>query len=95
VAVLPLRRRARDTLREMATKPKPTSKPEKPALPVALARRAEALSAAKQARLLEEATGLIALVQRRKRQIAEAFYDLGVALGRLKAVGVPVHFNSS
>jgi hypothetical protein len=68
----------------MATKPKPTSKPQKPALPVALARRAEALSAAKQARLREEATGLLALVQRRKRQIAEAFYDLGVALGRLK-----------
>jgi hypothetical protein len=40
-----------------------------------LARRAEALSAAKQARLREEATGLLALVQRLERQIAEAFYE--------------------
>jgi hypothetical protein len=39
----------------MATKPKPTSKPQKAALPAALARRAEALSAAKRARLREEA----------------------------------------
>lgn len=53
-------------------------------VPVALARRAEALSRAKKKRLLAEAESLIALVGRRKREIAEAFYDLGVALKRLK-----------
>jgi len=53
-------------------------------LPIALARRADALSTAKKKRLHAEAESLIALVQRRKRSISEAFYDLGVALKRLK-----------
>ncbi len=67
----------------MATKPKARAS-TKHALPVALARRAEARSAAKKTRLGEEAAGLIAVVQRRKRQISEAFYYLGVALKRLR-----------
>lgn len=48
----------------------------KGSLPIALARRAEALAAGKRTRLEKEAAGLIALVKRRKRAISEAFYDI-------------------
>lgn len=53
-------------------------------LPAALGRRATAAAAAKRERLLGEARSLVALVERRKREITEAFYDIGEALQRLK-----------
>src|SRR4051794_2474110 len=70
----------------MASKRPPTTKAKKTkaALPVALAKRAAALSAAKRARLEKEGRSLIALVKRRRDDAAGAFYDMGVALRRLK-----------
>ncbi len=53
-------------------------------LPAALAKRAAGLVAKKRKRLLVEARSLVALVKRRKAQIAELFYDIGEALRRLK-----------
>jgi hypothetical protein len=50
----------------------------------ALVRRATAAAEAKKKRLLAEARGLVALVSRRKKEIAEAFYDIGEALARLR-----------
>jgi hypothetical protein len=57
----------------------------KATLPKALVRRAAALSAHKRARLVAEAKELIALVRRRKDDIADAFYDIGEALAKLKS----------
>jgi len=54
------------------------------ALPSALARRATAAASAKVTRLRTEAKALLALIARRKKEITEAFYDVGEALLRLK-----------
>ncbi len=53
-------------------------------LPAALVKRAEQQAAAKRARLAKEARDDIALIRRRQAEIAEAFYDIGEALVRLK-----------
>jgi hypothetical protein len=53
-------------------------------IPVALARRAQAAAVAKQERLLREARELVAMVKRRKKEITEAFYDIGEACARLQ-----------
>jgi hypothetical protein len=66
--------------RGRTTKQKITSK----RLPAALAKRAVAASAAKLARVLDEAKRDIALIRRRRAEIADAFYDIGEALVRLK-----------
>lgn len=58
------------------------------ALPAALAERAEAEVAAKQARLAKDARADIALILRRRERIAEDFYDIGEALVRLKRPGI-------
>ena len=57
-------------------------------LPPALARRAATLSAQKRGRLLREARSLLALIRRRRGEIAGSFYDIGVALTRLKDRGM-------
>jgi hypothetical protein len=64
----------------------PTKKrtPKKRALPVAFVKRAEKLAAGKRARLEREAREAIALIKRRKSEIAEAFYDIADALVRLR-----------
>jgi hypothetical protein len=67
-----------------STKKGRTRGPKTKALPAALARRAVAASSAKIARLLDEATRDIALIKRRRAEIADAFYDIGEALVRLK-----------
>ncbi|GAC1518406.1 MAG: hypothetical protein NVS3B10_20340 [Polyangiales bacterium] len=54
------------------------------ALPAALAKRAAALSRQKIARLVSEARKDIALLRRKRGDIAAAFYDMGEALVRLK-----------
>jgi hypothetical protein len=54
------------------------------ALPGALVRRAAAAATAKHARLLREARELLALISRRKKEITEAFYEIGEALAKLK-----------
>lgn len=61
-----------------------TSKKPKPALPTALAARATAAARTKTKRLHAEARSLLALIGRRKKEITEAFYDIGQALARLK-----------
>ena len=53
-------------------------------LPTALAKRAVAASSAKLARILDEAKRDLALIRRRRAEIADAFYDIGEALVRLK-----------
>lgn len=53
-------------------------------LPAALAERAIAAAGAKNERLRREARALLALVARRKKEITEAFYDVGEALARLE-----------
>ena len=53
-------------------------------LPAALARRAGALSRQKTARIVTAARGDIALLRRKRGDIAAAFYDMGEALVRLK-----------
>jgi hypothetical protein len=73
-----------------ATTPRSTSKKDKKtngaaaSLPAALAKRATAAASAKTARLRREAHALLALIARRKREITEAFYDIGEALAKLK-----------
>lgn len=57
-------------------------------LPAALAKRAEKAIAAKKARLEGEARADVALIRRRREVIGEAFYDIGLALMRLKRPGV-------
>ena len=57
-------------------------------LPAALAKRATAAAAAKTTRLLREAREQLSLIARRKREITEAFYDIGVALSFLKSKDV-------
>ncbi len=54
------------------------------AVPVALARRATAAVNAKHARVLREAHGHLALIARRKKEITEAFYEIGEALAQLR-----------
>ena len=53
-------------------------------LPAALAARATAAASAKTSRLRRDAHALLALIARRKREITEAFYDIGEALAKLK-----------
>ena len=53
-------------------------------LPAALAARATAAASAKTSRLRRDAHALLALIARRKREITEAFYDIGEALTKLK-----------
>ena len=74
-----------------ATTPRSASKTAKKksngasrALPAALAARATAAVSAKTSRLRREAHALLALISRRKREITEAFYDIGEALTKLK-----------
>ncbi len=55
----------------------------------ALAKRAGALAAAARTRLLDQAREDIALIKRRKAEIAEAFYDIGEALLRLRKEPIP------
>jgi hypothetical protein len=55
----------------------------------ALARRADALAKAARARMLAAAREDLALIQRRKAEIAEAFYDIGEALVRLRKEPIP------
>lgn len=57
----------------------------KAALPTALVKQGEKLVAKKKARLLAEAKELIAVVRRKRQEISEAFYDIGLALQRLKS----------
>jgi uncharacterized protein YjiS (DUF1127 family) len=64
---------------------KKTSSTTKAPLPAALAKRAGAAATAKTARLVREARGHLALIARRKSEITEAFYDIGVALTWLKS----------
>ncbi len=65
--------------------PSPRTKPTKgPKLPAALATRATAAATSKRTRLHREARELLALIARRKKEITEAFYDIGEALTRLK-----------
>ncbi|HSO37269.1 MAG TPA: hypothetical protein VLT33_32305 [Labilithrix sp.] len=63
-------------------KPKPSTT-KKRALPVAFVKHAEKLAAGKRARIEREAREAIALIKRRKAEIAEAFYDIADALLRL------------
>ena len=58
-------------------------------LPLALARRAERASKLKLARVIAAARADIAFIRRKKSEIADAFYDIGEALVRLRAKGVP------
>lgn len=58
--------------------------PKSKRAPAALAKRAEAAASAKLTRLVAEAKRDIALIQRRRSEIAEAFFDIGEALVRLK-----------
>jgi hypothetical protein len=76
----PRRGTLRFMVRGQSTNKNTTSK----RLPAALARRAVAASSAKLARVLDEATRDIALIRRRRAEIADAFYDIGEALVRLK-----------
>lgn len=66
------------------TQGRTTKKSTSKRLPAALAKRALAASSAKLARILDEAKRDIALIQRRRAEIADAFYDVGEALVRLK-----------
>lgn len=61
-----------------------TTNPSGTAKKPVLARRAAAAAEAKKKRLVAEARGLLALVARRKKTIAESFYDIGEALARLR-----------
>lgn len=72
---------AGDYPRRMATK----KGAAKAAMPAALVKRAEKLAAGKAARLRAEGKQLIALVRRRRAEVSSAFYEMGVALRRLKA----------
>lgn len=56
----------------------------KPVLPSALAKRAAAAAAKRRERLLAEAKDLVAQVRRKRDVISEAFYDIGLALRRLR-----------
>jgi hypothetical protein len=60
----------------------------KKGLPPALAERASKLASKAKERLIAQARADIALIKRRKAEIAEAFYDIGEALVRLKKPGV-------
>ena len=76
----------------MGTKPSKSAKRSKPgaktrALPAALVKRAEALSRQKLTRVGAAARQDIALIQRKRADVAAAFYDIGEALVRLKASG--------
>ncbi len=62
----------------------PSKKPS-PKLPAALAARATAAASSKRDRLHREARDLLTLIARRKKEITEAFYDIGEALTRLKS----------
>lgn len=53
-------------------------------MPPGLVKRAAGLAAAKRARLVKESRSLIALVKRRIDEVADRFYDMGVALRRLR-----------
>ena len=53
-------------------------------MPAALAKRAATAAQGKIARLVAEAKEDIALIQRRRAEISDAFYDIGEALVRLK-----------
>jgi hypothetical protein len=56
-------------------------------LPAALAKRASAAAALARKRLIERARADIELIQRRKEEIVESFYDIGEALVRLQKRG--------
>jgi len=55
----------------------------------ALAKRASTLAEAARERLVKQAREDLALIKRRKAEIAEAFYDIGEALKRLRKEPVP------
>lgn len=56
-------------------------------MPAALVKRAEALSRQKLTRVVAAARQDIALIQRKRADVAAAFYDIGEALVRLKTSG--------
>ena len=64
-------------------------------LPAALAKRASVLSRQKSARILAAARSDIALLRRKRGDIAAAFYDMGEALVRLKDPDVYRAFKQS
>lgn len=68
----------------------PKTKPK--TLPAALVKRAAALTRQKLARIVKEARADIALLRRRRGDIAGAFYDMGEALRRLKRPEVLLAF---
>ena len=73
----------RSTAKTKKKKPNGASSP-RARLPAALAARATAAASAKTSRLRRDAHALLALIARRKREITEAFYDIGEALTKLK-----------
>ena len=68
----------------LPSKSTPRSRPIASRLSPALAKRATAAASAKRGRLLAEAHELIALIKRRKKEVTEAFYDIGEACVRLQ-----------
>ncbi|MBI2389599.1 MAG: hypothetical protein HYV09_08385 [Deltaproteobacteria bacterium] len=62
---------------------------KKSKLTPALAKRASALAEAARLRLLKQAREDVSLIKRRKSEIAEAFYDIGEALLRLRKEPIP------
>jgi hypothetical protein len=68
----------------MAKKKTVEKNANKKALPAALATRANAAASARLARIVAEAKRDLALIKRRRAGIADAFYDIGEALVRLK-----------
>jgi hypothetical protein len=70
----------------MAFHPKRTSKNK---LPAALAKRALAKAEAAEKRLLRQALDDISLIRRKQRDIADAFFEIGEALARLRKDPIP------
>jgi hypothetical protein len=77
--------------RAAARKAKPAAAPapQKSKLPPALAKRAAATATAAKKRALARAADDLALIARKKLEIADAFYEIGEALVRLRADGIP------
>jgi hypothetical protein len=76
--------------RAAARKAKPAAAAaRKPELPPALAKRAAATATSAKKRALARAADDLALITRKKLEIADAFYEIGEALVRLRADGIP------
>ena len=74
----------RSTAKKPTKKSNGASTSSRAKLPAALAARATAAASAKTSRLRATAHALLAVIARRKREITEAFYDIGEALTKLK-----------